>query len=66
MLPDVNDVFPQLEPKPVQKCDNDRCDTDLYEGDEVIESSGYHYCSETCVAKQMLKEGHAIKIVIGR
>lgn len=66
MLPDVNEVYPQFEDKPVQKCDSDHCDTELYEGDEVIEVGGYHYCSKECVTEQMLKEGNALKITIGR
>lgn len=65
MLPDVNDVHPQLEDKPVQPCDNDRCHTDLYEGDEVIEHAGYHFCCGDCLVNQMLREGNALKITIG-
>lgn len=65
MLPDVNEVYPQLEESPVQKCDSDRCDTDLFKGDEVIESNGYHYCCKDCVVNQMLREGNALKIEIG-
>lgn len=66
MLKDINEVYPQEEPKPVQECDNDRCDTDIYEGDEVIEAGSYHYCSKECVVEQMLQEGNAIKTTIGR
>lgn len=65
MLPDINEVYPQLEEKPVQQCDNHRCDTDLYAGDEIIEHAGYHYCCGDCLVNQMLKDGHALKIIIG-
>lgn len=65
MLPDVNEVYPQVEDKPVQECDNSGCDTGIHTGDEVIEFGGYHYCSKSCVIDQMLKDGHALKITIG-
>lgn len=65
LLQDINDVYPQLEDEPIQKCDNDRCDIDLYRGDIVIEVGGYHYCCKDCVVNQMLKEGNATKIEIG-
>lgn len=66
MLPDINDKYPQNEPIPVQKCDNNHCGEGLYEGSEVIELAGYHYCSKDCVIDDMLLQGHAIKITIGR
>lgn len=66
MLSDINEVYPQAKPVPVQKCDNARCKIDLYEGDEIIEYAGYHFCSKDCVMDDMLLQGHAIKITIGR
>lgn len=66
MLPDVNEVYPQLEQVPVQKCDNARCKENLYEGDEIIEYAGHHYCDKSCVIDDMLLQGHALKITIGR
>lgn len=66
MLPDVNEFYPQIEDKPVQACDYDKCGNDIYEGDEVIEHAGYHFCSGDCLVDQMLQDGNALKLVIGR
>lgn len=66
MLPDINEVYPQVEDEPMQKCDSAQCDIDLYEGDEIIEYGGYHYCSSDCLVKDLLLQGHAIKFEIRR
>lgn len=66
MLDDINERYPQTHSAPIQNCDNDRCDTELYDGDEIIEHSGYHYCCGDCLVNQMLREGNALKITIGR
>lgn len=62
---DIDQMYPQQEPKFVQRCDSYNCLEDLVEKQEVVEHAGYLYCDSQCLLDQMYKEGNANKVIAG-
>ena len=62
-LPNLDVVFPQLEPIQFSECTF--CNTEINIGDEVVDHAGYLFCDRMCMATELLKNGLAVSVVAG-
>lgn len=62
-LPDVNEIYPQVEPVLHTECTY--CGTEIFVGEQAVNHNDYLYCDRICMATELLKSGDARRVVAG-
>lgn len=63
-LPDVNEMYPQVEGKVYGECTY--CGTEMFIGEHIVKFEGFPYCDRICMATELLRSGEARRVVAGQ
>lgn len=62
-LPDVNEMYPQVEPVIHSECTF--CGTEIFAGEQVVNHNDCLYCDIICMATDLLAHGEAKRVIAG-